>query len=483
MKKTKKITFPELVLMNISALYGIRWIAKSTSANFGLGLGAIPSWAIFMVLFFIPQALMCAELASSYPSDGGLCTWVKAAFGTKYGFVVSWLNWTAKIFWYASFLTFFAVNISYMSGRQALASNKLFVLAVSLILFWLLSFASMKGMVFGKLFTSVGALGSTVPTIILISASFLAILVFKAAPSASTYTASNLIPKLDGNSLVAVSGIIFAYTGAEITANFVTEMENPKKNYPRAIILSASAVCILYILGSIAITMVLPPSEITASTGILDSLDRVCSILGLPSFLVQLIAAGIALSIIGALILYIASPLKMLFGNAEKGVFPEKITKTNEHGIPQKAVILQAVIVSILLLATSLLPGVNTIYNVLVTMTALTSLFPYILLFLAYIRFKKHKKESRALYSMTQNKKLGIGLAWMELCICVIAILMSAFPVMGTLKDNIIYEIEMIGGGAIVVLSGLYIWKRSGLPNGSGKDSFHSGKKTGESAD
>lgn len=84
---------------------------------------------------------------------------------------------------------------------------------------------------------------------------------------------------------------------------------------------------------------------------------------------------------------------------------------------------------------------------------------------------------------MTQNKKLGIGLAWMELCICVIAILMSAFPVMGTLKDNIIYEIEMIGGGAIVVLSGLYIWKRSGLPNGSGKDSFHTGKKTGESAD
>lgn len=468
MTKTKKITFPELVLMNISALYGIRWIAKSTSANFGLGLGAIPSWAIFMALFFIPQALMCAELASSYPSDGGLATWVKAAFGTKYGFMVSWLNWTAKIFWYASFLTFFAVNISYMSGKPELASNKLFVLAISLALFWLLSFASMKGMAFGKLFTSVGALGSTIPTIILISTSFLAILVFKSAPSASTYTAATMMPQLNGNSLVAISGIIFAYTGAEVTANFVTEIDNPKKNYPRAIILSAIAVCVLYILGSIAITMVLPPSEITASTGILDSLARVCAILGLPPFLVQVIAAGIALSIIGALILYIASPLKMLFGNAEKGIFPEKITKSNEYGIPQKAVILQAVIVTVLLLATSLLPGVNTIYNVLVTMTALTSLFPYILLFLAYIRFKKQKKESKDLYAMTQNKRLGVGLAWMELCVCTVAILMSAFPVMGSLKDNIIYEIEMIGGGILVILSGLYIWKRSGLANKAG---------------
>ncbi len=465
MNRTKKISFPELILMNISALYGIRWIAKSTSESFGLGLGAIPSWVIFMVLFFIPQALMCAELASSYPSDGGLAQWVKIAFGTKYGFIVSWLNWTAKLFWYASFLTFFAVNISYMTGNPELASNKFFVLIISLIVFWILSFASMRGMIFGKLFTNVGALGSTIPTIILISFAFISIVFLKLEPSASTYTLSTLMPKLNGNSLVAISGIIFAYTGAEITANFVTEMDNPQKNFPRAIILSAGTVCILYVLGSISITMILPPSEITASTGILDSLSRVCAIIGMPSWFVQLIAAGIALSIIGALILYIASPLKMLFGHAEKGIFPEAVTQNNEHGIPEKAVILQAIIVTILLLATSLLPGVDTIYNVLVTMTALTSLFPYILLFLAYIHIKKLKKEQDSLYSMTQNKKLGIGLAYMELAICIIAIGLSAFPVMNTFRDNLIYEIEMIGGGGLVIISGLLIWKRSGLSN------------------
>lgn len=130
-----KISFKELVFMNISALYGIRWIAKSTSASFGLGLGAIPSWAVFMVLFFIPQAFMCAELASTYQSDGGLYTWVREAFGTKYAFMVSWLNWTAKIFWYASFLTFFAVNFAYMLGEPSLSENKILVLVLSVALF------------------------------------------------------------------------------------------------------------------------------------------------------------------------------------------------------------------------------------------------------------------------------------------------------------------------------------------------------------
>ena len=193
--KEKSITFWELVLMNVSALYGIRWIAKSTSDSFGLGLGAIPMWIIFMLIFFVPQALMCAELATAYPTDGGLNDWVKIAFGTKYGFLVSWMHWTALIFWYASFLTFFSINFTYMIGKPELADNKILVLIMSLVVFWALSFASMRGMKFGKYFTSVGALGSVVPTVCLIGMAILAVVVFKKAPSASEYTIAERLSK------------------------------------------------------------------------------------------------------------------------------------------------------------------------------------------------------------------------------------------------------------------------------------------------
>ncbi len=465
MTKFKKINFGELILFNVSALYGIRWIAKSTSDSFGLGLGAIPCWVLFMFLFFVPQALMCAELASAYPSDGGLGEWVKIAFGTKYGFIASWLNWTAKIFWYASFLTFFSINFTYMIGKPDLANNKMLVLIMSLALFWTLSFASMKGMRFGKIFTSAGSLGSTIPTILLIGLSFLAISVLHKAPSASTYTVATMTPKLNGNSLVAISAIIFAYTGAELSANFVSDMKNPQRDFPRAIIISASIVCILYVVGSIAMTMLMPTSKIFAYTGTLDALIVACNLLGIPTILVQLVAAGIALSILGALILYIAQPVKMLFGQAEKGAFSDKLTQNNSHGIPEKAVMLQLIIVTILLAATSLFPGVETIYNVLVTMTALTSLFPYVLLFTAYIKIKKEKEDKAGRYLMTKSKGVGVGLGYMELIVCITAIVLSAYPVMETVRDNIIYEVEMIGGGLLVLLSGLYIWKRSKLEN------------------
>lgn len=66
---------------------------------------------------------------------------------------------------------------------------------------------------------------------------------------------------------------------------------------------------------------------------------------------------------------------------------------------------------------------------------------------------------------MTTNKKWGMFLGYWELVVCAIAIICSALPVMGNVRDNIIYETEMIGGGLIVVLSGLWLWKRSKLKN------------------
>lgn len=457
----KKIGLSSLIFMNVSALYGIRWIAKSTSSSFGLGLGAIPMWFIFAILYFIPGALICAELASTYKSkDGGLHDWVVEAYGEKYGFMVSWLNWTAKLFWYSSFLTFLAINVSYAIGNQGLADNKIFVLVLSLIVFWGLSFISTKDIKFAKLFTNTGALGSTIPSILIIVFAFLAVVVLKKIPSASTYTVQTITPDFNPNSLVAISAIIFGFTGAETLANFITQIDKPEKNFPKAVIVSALIVATLYVLGSIAITSLMSPNEITASKGILDSLAVACEALGIPAVFIQVIAAGIAISVLGAIVLYIASPIKMLFGSVNEGIFPKKLTKINEHNVPANAVIFQAVLVSSILTLTALLPNVDTIYNILVTMTALTSLFPYVLLFLSYIKLRKDNKNIERDYTMTKNDFVAINIGRFLLVVTLLGVILTATPVMSTLKDNIIYEIEMIGGGALVIISGLMMWRR-----------------------
>ena len=456
----KKIGFSELIFMMVSALFGIRWISKSTADAFGLGLGAIPIWLIFAFIFFVPLSLMCAELTSTYPRDGGLYEWVKEAYGEKWGFMVSWLNWSSKIFWYGSFLTFLAVNISYTIGKPELSSNQVFVVIFSIAVFWFLSLISLRSMELGKYFTNVGALGSTIPASLLIVCGFIAIVILKKAPPASEYTITNLIPKVNPNSMIAISAIMFGYAGVETVANFITEIDNPNKNFPRSVIVAAFIVGLLYVFGSTVITMVLPTSEIKASTGILDALTKIASMFSIGNWIIQIIALGISISILGAIIIYIGSPIKMLFGSVPKGLFPDIIIKTNAHNIPANAVILQAIIVTVMLLGINFLPGVDVVYNLLVTMTALTALFPYFLMSLAYIKLRKTRPNEERNFTMCKSTSLSLLIARWLLFLILFGIVLAAAPAMGTLKDNIIYEIQMIGGGIIIIVSGLLIWNR-----------------------
>ena len=66
---------------------------------------------------------------------------------------------------------------------------------------------------------------------------------------------------------------------------------------------------------------------------------------------------------------------------------------------------------------------------------------------------------------MTNNNQWVCFLGYLELVIFVLAIVCSALPVMTTFKENVVYEVEMIGGGLLVIVSGLWLWKRSGLKN------------------
>lgn len=456
---SKKIGLWDLVFMDVSALFGIRWIAKSTASSFGLGLDAIPSWVLFSFIFFVPCALICAELASTYPRDGGLFEWVKEAYGEKFGFLVSWLNWTSKIFWYTSFLTFLTINVSFAINMPELSENKTFVLIMSLAVFWILSFISTKGMTFGKIFTNLGALGSTVPAVLLILMAFGAAIFFD-RPSASVYTVETMTPVLNWDSLGAISSVMFAFAGSELTANFVTEMENPKRDFPRAIFIAAAVVAGIYMLGSVAITMIMPTDQITASQGILVSLAAISAWFGIGSWFIQLVALGITFSMVGAIILYIASPVKMLFGSVKNGIFPESMTRTNSRNIPERAVYLQAILVTVIILAFQFIPSVDAIYNVLVTMTALTALFPYVLLFMSYIKLRKTRPDEERPYEISKNTGTAVSVATLVLIVTVIGIICSAAPVMPTWEDNLIYEAEMIFGAVVVIGAGLGLWSR-----------------------
>ena len=69
-------------------------------------------------IFLIPAALVSAELGGAFgEKGGGVYTWVKEAFGCRWGFVAIWLQWIQNVVWYPTVLAFSAATIAYVVGN------------------------------------------------------------------------------------------------------------------------------------------------------------------------------------------------------------------------------------------------------------------------------------------------------------------------------------------------------------------------------
>ena len=91
-----------LAMLNVAAVLSIRNLPSQ--AEYG--------WSIIFyitaasICFFLPSALVSAELASAWPEDGGVYQWVKEAFGPKWGFVAIAMQWVENLPWFPAVLTF-----------------------------------------------------------------------------------------------------------------------------------------------------------------------------------------------------------------------------------------------------------------------------------------------------------------------------------------------------------------------------------------
>src|ERR1700729_2297307 len=89
-----------LALVLISAMDSIRNLP--TTATFGWS--AIFFYGIAVLTYLVPVALCSAELATTV--GGGMYRWVREAFGSRWGFLAVWCDWSENIVWFPTVLVF-----------------------------------------------------------------------------------------------------------------------------------------------------------------------------------------------------------------------------------------------------------------------------------------------------------------------------------------------------------------------------------------
>lgn len=389
-KKLKKIGIFLFAMMNVAvvmSLRGLPLIAKT-----GMHMIFFVLFASF--LFLLPSALVSAELATGWIKDGGIYRWVKEAFGSKLGFTAIWLQWIQNTIWYTTVLAFAAGALSYLFLDPDLSFNKYFIIAVILIVYWGATFINFKGLKAASWFTTICVIGGTIlPAALIIILGL--IWVFLGNPlefinSAKPFT---FFPNFkDFDNLAFLAGTVLLFSGIEVNAVHVLDLENPKKSYPKAIFLAITIIIITFLLGSFAVAASIPEQEISLTAGIMQAFKDMLHIFKL-DWLLPFMGFLLAFGAIGSVTAWIGGPSKGLLATAKHGELPPYLQYTNKNNVQTHILWIQGIIVTVLAFVFLLMRNVNTAFFLLTALTVILYLIMYVLLYLTGIilRYKQPK--------------------------------------------------------------------------------------------
>ena len=408
MGKVTKLSVATLAIMNVTAVVSLRGLPAEAE----YGVSSAFYYLFAAIVFLIPTALVAAELAAMFSDkQGGVFRWVGEAFGKRMGFLAIWLQWVESTIWYPTVLTFGAVSLAFIGMNHAydmtLASNRLYTLVVVLAIYWLATFISLKGMSWvGKVSKFGGLVGTIIPAGLLV---ILAIVYLVSGGTSQMDFHGSFFPDLTNfNNLVLASSIFLFYAGMEMGGIHVKEVDNPSKNYPKAVLIGSLVTVLIFVLGTFSLGIIIPKEDINLTQSLLVGFDRYFAFIK-ASWLSPIIAIALAFGVLAGVLTWVAGPSKGIFAVGRAGYLPPFFQKTNKIGVQRNILLIQGAIVTLLGLLFVVMPSVQSFYQILSQLTVLLYLIMYLLMFAAAIYLRYNMKDLARPFRIGSK---GNGLMW-----------------------------------------------------------------------
>ena len=313
--------------------YGLEDIIGS--AGYGRALLLL----LFIPFFWsLPTSLMVGELASALPEEGGYYCWVRRALGPFWGFQEAWLSLAASIFDMAIYPVTFVLYLSrvepaWTAGYRGTA----WALAVIVICAaWNLRGAKSVGEGSIGMFAALLA-----PFVVLVGlglwkAAFAGAAIGMGARLSNSFTLLRA-PVAAPSFSAAVSVALWNYMGWDNASTVAQEVEDPQRNYPRAMLISAALVALTYIvpLGAVALAGI-PAGQF--STGAWADAART---LGGPILALAVVLGG-TLNGAGMFNALMLSYARVPYAMARDGLLPGALTRITRNGVPWASVLVCA---------------------------------------------------------------------------------------------------------------------------------------------
>lgn len=439
MEKKLKLWDATMLVMGSMIGSGIFIVSSDMMRNLGSGYWLIAVWVITGIMT-VAAAISYGELSAMFPKAGGQYTYMTEIFGKMTGFLYGWglftVIQTGTIAAVAmAFGKFTAYLIPALNNSNPIFQSGSFkitwvqILAILIIL--LLTFINTKGVKNGKFLQNIFTTSKILALIGIIVFGFLLVkdsqwtenmsFGWNAFQDFGKEVGNDLVPTgwqsigsitLLGGIAAAMVGSVFSSVAWENVTFMSGEIENPKKNVVKAMVLGTIVVMILYLLVNFVYLNVLDRDEIAfadknrpavaASEVIFGNLGTV------------IMAILVMISTFGCINGLVLAGARVFQTMAKDGLFFKQAIENNKNEVPEKSLWMQGIWASVLALSGQYGDLLDMISFVIV-------LFYMITVFgVIYLRVKKPNMErpyKTWLYPITPILYLLIGSAFCILLI------------------------------------------------------------------
>lgn len=429
----RELRLRDLVFFDICAIISLRWVAAAAHA----GPGSFVLWIIAALFFFLPSAIVVANLSRRFPEEGGFYIWTKQAFGDQHAFLCSWLYFISTVLYFPSLLMAGITMAAFAFGGVGarFTEHPELALPITLVILWAAFAANFFGMKVAKWISALG--GSST---FIIGALFV-VLAIAAGLHSGAATRFVLLPKANLDTVNFWSQIAFAFVGLELAPIVSGEIRNPRRDLPRAAIISGVLAATFYIVATAALLVLLQPEQISPMTGLAQAGVAGAQKLGAPLIAI-LLAMLIGAAVIGQLDTWIAGNTRLPYAIGLDHYLPAAFGRIHPRwGTPYVSLLVQAVVATLFLLMAQLGETVRAAYQITVDMTVITTFIPFLYIFGSGFRFGNRIAAS-------------FGIA-----VTLIAIALTLLPPPEA-SSIVIFELKVVGGCTLIALLGWLLFKR-----------------------
>jgi basic amino acid/polyamine antiporter, APA family len=391
-------------------------------------LAAYGSISIFGWVFSSIGAFMLAKVFSNLSklmpqADGGPYAYSRKGLGDFTGFLVAWGYWVS--IWSANA----AITVSLISALSTffpvLATNSLIAIATGLAAIWLITWINTLGIVTsGK----VQLLTTILKIVPLVFVGIGGLFFFKMA----NFLPFNVSGVSDFSAITATATYtFFAFLGIECATIPSGSVINPEKTVSRATMMGTLAATVIYIVSSISLMGMIPAKDLQHS--VTPFADAAVIIWG--SSARYWVSAGVAIAAFGALNGWILIQGQVPYAIAKDKLFPAILSKKNKNGTPSRGIITGSILVSVLM-SMNYTKGLTEQFKILILMSTLTSLIPYLFSTASYILIR------------LENKYLHSGKSWVQAIILAsLAFLFSLWAIAGSGQETVYWGFILLMAG------------------------------------